>query len=392
VHEKRSLREGLSRLYHGENHYDILGKSRIWLVVSAVVVAASIVSLATQGLNLGIDFEGGVVWEVEAADDVSIADVEDEVGGLVESANVQELTSDDGRVIRVQAEAEATEVQADVTGRLAELTGASVNDVSLTSIGPSWGDEITEKAIRALVIFLGLLTIYITLRFELRMAGATIVALLHDIVVTVGVYSIFQIPVTPATLIAVLTILGFSIYDGVVVFDRVDENTHLVSVSNRLSYRAMVNRSLNEVLMRTVNTTIAAVLPVLSVVVIGSLLLGASALQDFGLALLVGLLAGTYSSILVASPLLVLLKEREPRYREVEARIENREVADTRKERRRAGVAAPAVAGEDDDQAAPDDAAASTNVKATKTKAPPSSSLDTGTVQPRGRKVKKRRR
>ncbi|OWY59990.1 hypothetical protein B7486_71605, partial [cyanobacterium TDX16] len=215
---------------------DILGKSKIWLVVSAVVVLASVVSLATQGLNLGIDFEGGVVWEVEAADDVSITDVEDEVGGLVESANVQELTSDSGRVIRVQAEAEATDVQADVTGRLAELTGTSVNDVSLTSIGPSWGQEITEKAIRALVIFLGLLTVYITIRFELRMAGATIIALLHDIVVTVGVYSIFQIPVTPATLIAVLTILGFSIYDGVVVFDRVDENTHLVSVSNRLTY------------------------------------------------------------------------------------------------------------------------------------------------------------
>jgi preprotein translocase subunit SecF len=157
------------------------------------------------------------------------------------------------------------------------------------------------------------------------MAAATIVALLHDIVVTVGVYSIFQIPVTPATLIAVLTILGFSIYDGVVVFDRVDENTHLVSVSNRLTYRAMVNRSLNEVLMRTVNTTIAAVLPVLSVVVIGSLALGASALQEFGLALLIGLLAGTYSSIFVASPLLVMLKEREPRYREVETRIESRE-------------------------------------------------------------------
>lgn len=384
VAERRSLRAGLRRLYDGENDYDILGRSRIWLAVSAVVVVGSIISLATQGLNLGIDFEGGVVWEVEAPDDVSVTDVQDEVDDLVETANVQELTGDRGRVVRIQAEAEATAVQVEVSERLAELTGTTIDDVNLTSIGPSWGEEITEKAMRALVIFLGLLTVYITIRFELRMALATIVALLHDIILTVGVYSIFQIPVTPATLIAVLTILGFSIYDGVVVFDRVNENTHLVSVSNRMTYRAMVNQSLNEVLMRTVNTTITAVLPVLCVVVIGSLALGATALQEFGLALLVGLLAGTYSSIFVASPLLVLAKEREPRYQDLDRRINEREqLASSR--RRKVGASSPHDDGGDEDGG---------DTSATTSSRPPRASTrsEPGVVQPRARKVKKRRR
>ena len=384
VAERRSLRAGLRRLYDGENDYDILGRSRIWLAVSAVVVVGSIISLATQGLNLGIDFEGGVVWEVEAPDDVSVTDVQDEVDDLVETANVQELTGDRGRVVRIQAEAEATAVQVEVSERLAELTGTTIDDVNLTSIGPSWGEEITEKAMRALVIFLGLLTVYITIRFELRMALATIVALLHDIILTVGVYSIFQIPVTRATLIAVLTILGFSIYDGVVVFDRVNENTHLVSVSNRMTYRAMVNQSLNEVLMRTVNTTITAVLPVLCVVVIGSLALGATALQEFGLALLVGLLAGTYSSIFVASPLLVLAKEREPRYQDLDRRINEREqLASSR--RRKVGASSPHDDGGDEDGG---------DTSATTSSRPPRASTrsEPGVVQPRARKVKKRRR
>jgi preprotein translocase subunit SecF len=192
----------------------------------------------------------------------------------------------------------------------------------VNSVGPSWGKEITSKAIRALVVFLVLITIYITIRFEWEMALATLAALLHDILITVGVYSLFGFPVTPATVIAVLTILGYSIYDGIVVFDRVDENAKALASSGRTTYSGMVNESLNEVLMRTLNTSITALIPILSLLVIGSLVLGATTLQEFALALFIGLASGAYSSIFIASPILALLKEREPRWQALRRRLE----------------------------------------------------------------------
>jgi preprotein translocase subunit SecF len=382
-----------SRLYNGETDFDIIGRWKVWFAVSGVLLVAGLGSLLVNGLNLGIDFEGGVVWEVSVSDDVSVADAEDAVSGVLgEDAGVQELSSDDGRRVRVQSADLSREEESEVTGILAELGGTDVNEVSFTSVGPSWGQEITEKAQRALIIFLIAITLYITLRFEFRMAVATLVALLHDILMTVGLYSIFQFPVTPATVIAILTILGYSIYDGIVVFDRIDENTRLVSVANRLTYRGMVNRSMNEVLMRTLNTSITALIPILSLLLLGSLALGATTLQEFGLALFIGLMSGAYSSIAIASPVLVLLKEREPRYREVEARIDARDEADTRRGKAvrtgKATKATPATTTEDAEGDQPD---AGTT---TATKATPStlSSRDTGTVQPRGRKVKKHRR
>jgi preprotein translocase subunit SecF len=171
-------------------------------------------------------------------------------------------------------------------------------------------------------VFLVLITIYITIRFEWKMALATLAALVHDILVTVGVYSLFGFPVTPATVIAVLTILGYSIYDGIVVFDRVDENAKALAASGRTTYRQMVNDSLNEVLMRTLNTSITALLPIVSLLVIGSLFLGAATLQEFALALLIGLASGAYSSIFIASPLLAVLKERESRWTALRRRLE----------------------------------------------------------------------
>jgi preprotein translocase subunit SecF len=386
-----------SRLYNGETDFDIIGRYKLWFAISGVLLALGVGSLFVNGLNLGIDFEGGVVWEVQVSDDVSIADAEDAVGGVLgDDVSVQELTSDDGRSVRVQSADLSRDEESEVTGILADLGETDVNQVSFTSVGPSWGQEITEKAQRALVIFLIAITLYITLRFEFRMAVATLVALLHDILMTVGLYSIFQFPVTPATVIAILTILGYSIYDGIVVFDRIDENTRLVSVANRLTYRAMVNRSMNEVLMRTLNTSITALIPILSLLIFGSVLLGATTLQEFGLALFIGLMSGAYSSIAIASPVLVLLKEREPRYRDVEVRIGARDEAITRRDRNRGrGGAATAVVEADvvDAEAEPASTKAGTTAKASKGKAAPTpTSRDSGTVQPRARKVKKRRR
>jgi preprotein translocase subunit SecF len=313
-----------SRLYHGETTVDFVGRRRLWFAISLVAVAISLVSFATRGLNLGIDFEGGVVWEAPAGD-ASVGDARDAVDqfGLA-GATITELDSDEGREFRVEAEPLSAEESDQVSGALADLTGASVDDVVLNEVGPTWGEEISEKAIRALIVFMVLVTIYISFRFELKMALATLAALVHDVIITVGVYSLTQLEVTPATVIAVLTILGYSIYDGIVVFDKVDENTRLVSTTGGLSYGGMVNVSLNQALMRSLNTTITALLPVGSLLVVGSWILGAAVLEEFAVALLIGLFSGAYSSIFIASPMLALLKEREPRYRDIKRRIDER--------------------------------------------------------------------
>ena len=322
VVESRSI---FSRLYHGETHIRFVSGLKRWAIISGVVIGLGLISLWQRGLNLGIDFEGGIVWEVPAGD-VSVADAQDALAdnGL-EGLTVQTLTAEDEVRLRVEAEPVGDAEQAqEVSQELAELTGSDLEDVSLNAVGPSWGEEISRKAIRALVVFLVLITIYITLRFELRMAIPTLVALIHDVLFTVGVYSIAGFEVTPATVIAVLTILGFSIYDGIVVFDKVDENTKLVGTANGLTYSDMIDLSLNQVLMRSLNTSITALLPVASLLILGSYVLGATTLQEFALALLIGLFSGAYSSLFIASPLLAVLKEREPKYRDIRRRLEGK--------------------------------------------------------------------
>ena len=322
VVERRSI---FTRLYHGETKIQFVRRLPRWAALSAVVILLGLLSLWQRGLNLGIDFEGGVVWEVPAGD-VSVTEAQDALSdnGL-SGLTIQTLTSEEGVRLRVEAEPldDAEEVQA-VTQELAELTGSDIEDVNLNAVGPSWGEEISRKAIRALAFFLVAITIYITLRFELRMAIPTLVALIHDVLVTIGVYSIAGFEVTPATVIAILTILGFSIYDGIVVFDKVDENTKLVGTATGMTYSDMIDLSLNQVLMRSLNTSITALLPVASLLILGSYILGATTLQEFALALLIGLFSGAYSSLFIASPLLAVLKEREPRYRDIRHKLEGR--------------------------------------------------------------------
>jgi preprotein translocase subunit SecF len=321
---RRRRRSIWTRLYHGETNVDFVGRRKLWFTLSLVAVLIGIGSLLTRDLNLGIDFEGGVVWQV-AAGEASVGDARDALDEFgLGGATIQELESDEGVELRVEAEPVSAETSDQVTAALADLTGSPVDDVNLTSVGPSWGEEISEKALRALIVFLVLVTIYIALRFELKMAIPTLVALVHDVLITLGVYSVTQLEVTPATVIAVLTILGYSIYDGIVVFDKVDENTRLVSSTGGLSYAGMVNVSLNQALMRSLNTTITALLPVASLLIVGAWIMGAMVLQDFAIALLIGLFSGAYSSIFIASPLLAWLKEREPRYRDIKRRVDAR--------------------------------------------------------------------
>ena len=196
--------------------------------------------------------------------------------------------------------------------------------VSVTTVGPTWGSSITNKAIEALIIFFIVVAIYISIRFEPKMALAAFIAMIHDVLVAIGIYSIFNFQVTPDTVVAILTILGYSLYDTVVVFDRVRDNTKGIGSSGRLTYPQLINLSMNQTLARSINTSMVAILPVLAVLLIGAQLLGATTLQSYGLALFVGLLSGAYSSIFIASPVLCMMKEREPRWVQIADRLAKR--------------------------------------------------------------------
>ena len=313
-----SSRRGiLGRLYHGETSFDFVGKRKIGFAISIVLILLTLGSLFTRGLNLGIDFEGGVAWQVpsSATMDVDAArSVLEDNGVATENAKVQTLTSGTTTSIRIQVGDQTSEVRAKVQADLATMAEVDVNDVSVNSVSSSWGRAITEKAIRALIAFMVLVGIYIAWRFEWRMAIAAILAMLHDVLISVGIYSIIGFEVTPATVVAFLTILGFSLYDTIVVFDKVKDNIEKFAVS-RTSMADITNVSMNQVLMRSLNTSLAAVLPVLSLLVLGSGVFGAIALREFAIALLVGLITGSYSSIYIASPLLSIFKQRESRYK-----------------------------------------------------------------------------
>ena len=322
-----SLRDGASRLYNGETEIDFIRRWKLWFLISFAVILIGLAGLGLRGLNFGIDFDGGVSWEIPAGD-ASVDDVREAMidAGLVDPT-VQRLGASSGSVIRVQAEQVSEKTENKVVEALVDQTGSKASSLSFNEVGPSWGSEISEKAFRALIVFLVLVSLYIALRFEWKMALATLAALVHDVLVTVGVYAIFGLPVTPATVIAFLTILGYSIYDGIVVFDRVNENARKLSTSGTMTYSDMVNESMNEVLMRTLNTSVTALLPILSLLVVGSFILGATSLEEFATALFIGLLSGAYSSIFIASPALALLKEREARWTALRRRLEGRGIA-----------------------------------------------------------------
>ena len=304
-----------ARLYRGETTFNFIGRRWIGFGFSLFLVVVTIVSLFARGLNLGIDFKGGVAWEVPAAtltiDDVTKVLEDNKLD--VSTAKVQELSGADGRRIRAQVGDQPAEVRTSVQNALASKAGVEAQEVSVSAVSSSWGRSITEKAVRALIVFFILVSIFISLRFEWKMAVSAILAMVHDVLLSVGVYSVTGFSVTPATVIAFLTILGFSLYDTIVVFDKVHDNTKRLSAS-RASYGDVVNVSMNQVLMRSLNTSLAAVLPVLSLLVLGAGVLGVVSLQDFALALLVGLLLGAYSSIYIATPILAVLKEREAKY------------------------------------------------------------------------------
>ncbi|MAT04276.1 MAG: protein translocase subunit SecF [Acidimicrobiaceae bacterium] len=300
----------LGRAVNGQTSIDFIGRRKWGFGISLALMVIAVVSLSVQGLNLGIDFAGGVSWDVPSTNGFTLDDAEDvlaENGLTTEGARLQERSSDSIDFVKVQVGDQPAEVGNELRAAFAEAAGVTVDEVNVSLVSASWGGEVTESAVRALVIFSILVAIYLSIRFEWRMAVAAIVAMLHDILVAVGIYSLFQFIVTPPTVIAFLTILGYSLYDTVVVFDRVRENEARFA-AQKPPYADVLNVSMNQVLMRSLNTSISSIVPVLSLLIIGAGVFGQATLAEFALALLIGMIVGAYSSIFVAVPLLGLLK------------------------------------------------------------------------------------
>jgi preprotein translocase subunit SecF len=317
----------LGRLYQGLTTVDFVGRRRTWFTISIVIIVLGIGSLAIRGFNLGIDFKGGNSWEIQAPhSSIAAMDAAVKKAGLT-NPTIEKLGSENYQVtadLNSFSSVRQTAISNTVANAMAKVAGVGYNQVSTSSVGPTWGGSITKRALEALIVFFIAVVLYISVRFEPKMALAAFIAMVHDLLVTVGVFSLFGFQITPDTVIALLTILGYSLYDTVVVFDRVRDNASTVLKSGDMSYAEMVNLSMNQTLARSINTSLVAILPVLSVLVVGAYILGATTLQNYGLALVVGLFSGAYSSIFIASPLLSLFKDREPRYRELAARVSSR--------------------------------------------------------------------
>ena len=334
-----------TRLYTGKTNYEFVRHWKRWAMISLTVIAVGFIALipAVRGLKLGIDFKGGTLWELP-----SKGLTESEIRSAVRGSEVRVQFLGSGRV-SVRGEKTETEERTAVAERLAKAGGVKLEEVSTTFVGPSWGKDVSRKALLALFWFFIVIAIYISLQFQWKMAIAALAAVVHDVLVTVGVYAVSGFEVSPATVIAFLTILGFSLYDTIVVFDKVSDNEKTFSATGKLTYSDTVNVSMNQVLMRSINTSFVAVLPVVSMLVLGVGVMGAIALRDFALALLIGLLTGAYSSIFVASPLLAILKEREEKWTAIRTRLTNREGGDLSLESaaaaRKAAVAGYVVVG-----------------------------------------------
>ncbi|GAA2625607.1 protein translocase subunit SecF [Streptomyces vastus] len=307
-----------ARLYRGEVGYDFVGKRMLWYGVSILITILAIVGLAVRGLNMGIEFEGGAVFTTPKTS-VSASQAEEyaeEAAG--HDAIVQGLGTGG---LRIQVAGVDTDRSDQIKSEIARDMNLDAERISAELVGPSWGDQIANKAWQGLGIFLVLVVIYLAIAFERRMALAAFVALIHDITITVGIYALVGFEVTPGTVIGLLTILGYSLYDTVVVFDSLKEQTKDLTKQTRWTYSEVANRSINSTLVRSINTTVVALLPVAGLLFIGGGVLGAGMLNDISLSLFVGLAAGAYSSIFIATPLVADLKEREPQMKALKKRV-----------------------------------------------------------------------
>lgn len=303
-------------LYSGDKSYPVVPKRRLFVGVAAGVIALGFLLVAVIGLNRSIEFTGGAQFDVTNVSDQSESLASGIVTGtgVVSSAKVTKVGTNG---VRIQTESVDSAQAGQIRNALASGYGVDSADVQSSSIGPSWGAAVTSKAAQSLMIFMVLVALLMTIYFRSwTMAAAALLSLLHDIAVTIGVFAITQVEVSPATVIGFLTILGYSLYDTVVVFDKVRELTADVYDQKHYTFAEYVNLAVNQTMVRSINTSVVALLPVGSILIIGSVLLGTGTLTDISLALFIGMIAGTYSSIFIASPLLVMFQERMRRTRE----------------------------------------------------------------------------
>lgn len=307
------------RLYRGETSMNVIRARKKWYAVSALFIALSVFALGAQGLRFGIEFEGGSAFVVSTSTG-TVEQARDAVAaaGYSDNAIIQTLGEEK---IRIQTGVlDAAESNA-IQDALAAEFGVSVESIDTQNVGPSWGEEISKKALQGLIAFLICIMIYLALTFEPKMALAAVVALIHDVFITVGLYAFIGFEVTPATVIGFLTILGYSLYDTVVVFDKIRENTKGITSTGKSTYSDATNLAVNQTFVRSLNTSLIALLPVAAILFVGAGLLGAGTLKDLALALFIGLIAGTYSSIFIAPPVLASLREREPAMKALSVRV-----------------------------------------------------------------------
>ena len=333
------------RLYRGELSVNIVHRQRRWYAISGLILLVSVIALLTRGLNFSQEFTGGSSFTFPASSSMSqgaISRVVTAAGGV--DATVQNTSSRSlGQEWTVQTGTLTADATQKVASALEQAFNVTTSKMQIQLVGPTWGSDITSKAIEALIIFLVVIVIYLSVAFEWRMAAAAFVALLHDILITIGVYSLAGFTVSPTSVIGLATILGYSLYDTVVVFDKVRENTAGLLTTQRSTYSDAANLALNQTLVRSMNTSLTALLPVASILFVGAGLLGAGTLKDLALVLFVGMLSGTYSSIFIATPVLADLKEREPQYKDLATKV-NRRLAGGRAAQRGTAEAGGATA------------------------------------------------
>jgi preprotein translocase subunit SecF len=308
-----------SKLYRGEISVDFIGMRRRWYAFSGLLIIISAIALTTQGLHLGIEFKGGASFSVKKAG-VTIAAAQSAVASTGIKTEVITQTVGTNKV-EVQTGVITNGQSQMIQDALAAKFNVSRESIDTQLVGPSWGADITHKALYGLFAFLFVVVLFLSLAFEPKMAISAIIAVVHDLLITVGIYALVGFDVTPATVIGFLTILGYSLYDTVVVFDKVRENTRGLTGGSRMTYSQAANHAINQTLVRSINTSLIALLPVASILFVGAGLLGAGTLKDLSLALFVGLATGTYSSIFVATPILASLHEREPAMQALARRV-----------------------------------------------------------------------
>jgi preprotein translocase subunit SecF len=333
----------IRKLYRGETNIQFIATRKRWYLASLIMILICIASIVFRGFNFGIDFSGGTQFQVPvnngAITTSAFADA-----GVSSAEPAQQVGAGSTQTIRVKTENLNVKSQSKVQAAVAKELHIRPGAISIDSVGSDWGHDVTVKAVEGLIVFLIVVSIYIAVRFQWRMAAGGIVALLHDLLIAAGIYSIVGFEVTPSTIVGLLTILGFSLYDTVVVYDKVAENSRDLLAGSRMTYSEAANLAVNQTLMRSINTSLIALLPVAGLLFVGAGLLGVGTIKDLALILFVGLASGAYSSLFLATPIVVDLTERTPEYQSLTKRVVAKRSSEARRAAEDAELAAAGVA------------------------------------------------